>query len=215
MKEYHKIDSVFKRDPATKHKTFLIGHYSRPEFEYLRDNQWQFTEKVDGTNIRVMYADGRVTFGGRTDAASIPATLVDRLRERFDTPEQIERFKAVSEAGVCLYGEGYGARIQKGGGNYRQDQDFVLFDVLVGDFWLRRDDVVGVALKFGVDVVPLIGTGTLEQAIERTAAGFRSAWSGFDSGFLAEGIVARPAAELRCRDGSRIITKVKHKDFIG
>ena len=30
-----------------------------------------------------------------------------------------------------MYGEGYGAKIQKGGGNYRQDQDFVLFDVLL------------------------------------------------------------------------------------
>lgn len=26
---------------------------------------------------------------------------------------------------ACLYGEGYGAKIQKGGGNYRADQDFV------------------------------------------------------------------------------------------
>jgi len=29
----------------------------------------------------------------------------------------------------------------------------------------------------------------------------------------AEGLVARPSVELRDRDGSRIITKIKHKDF--
>lgn len=211
MQEYHKIDSVFKRDPATKHKTMLVGEFSCPEFEYLKDNKWQFTEKVDGTNIRVIYSEGRVTFGGRTDAASIPATLVERLRERFDTPEQIERFKAVSEEGLCLYGEGYGARIQKDGGNYRQDQDFVLFDVLVGNWWLQRQDVVGVASKFDIDVVPLIGDGTLADMFERTAKGFRSAWGDF----LAEGIVARPQTELRRRDGKRIITKLKHRDFTG
>jgi len=34
--------------------------------------------------------------------------------------------------GVCLYGEGYGAKIQKGRRNYRQDQDFVsIRDILL------------------------------------------------------------------------------------
>lgn len=46
MKEYHKIQTVFKRDMATKHKTLLIGDYSLPEFEYLKDNTWVFTEKA-------------------------------------------------------------------------------------------------------------------------------------------------------------------------
>jgi hypothetical protein len=27
MTEYHKIDSLFKHDPATKHKTLLLGDY--------------------------------------------------------------------------------------------------------------------------------------------------------------------------------------------
>ena len=36
------------------------------------------------------------------------------------------------DGAAVLYGEGYGAKIQKGGGNYRADQDFVLFDVRVG-----------------------------------------------------------------------------------
>ncbi len=38
MKKYHKIQSVFKRDAKNNHKTFLLGEYSRPEFEYLKDN---------------------------------------------------------------------------------------------------------------------------------------------------------------------------------
>ena len=48
MTQYHKIQSVFKRDPNTKFKTLLEGEYSIPEFEYLKDNEWVFTEKVDG-----------------------------------------------------------------------------------------------------------------------------------------------------------------------
>ena len=54
MKEYHKIHTVFKRDPANKYRTLLMGEYSHPEFAYLRYNDWVFTEKVDGTNIRII-----------------------------------------------------------------------------------------------------------------------------------------------------------------
>ncbi len=73
METYHKIQTVYKRDPATNYKTLLIDNFSLPEFDYLRNNEWVFTEKVDGTNIRVMYSLGKIiTFGGKTDLAQIP-----------------------------------------------------------------------------------------------------------------------------------------------
>lgn len=209
MNEYHKIQTVFKRDPATKFKTLLEGEYSLPEFEYLANNEWVFTEKVDGTNIRVIWdADHRVVrYAGKTDKAQIYAPLVDRLRQQFDgrTHDLAEHFPE----GVCLYGEGYGARIQKGGGNYRDDVDFVLFDVKVGDWWLLRPDVEDVAQKLGLVEVPIIGTGTLANMVSLVSAGFASQWGDFP----AEGIVARPGVELRTRAGHRVITKLKQKDF--
>lgn len=208
MSEYHKIQTVFKRDPATKYKTLMEGDYSLPEFEYLANNKWVFTEKVDGTNIRVYFRDGKVTFGGRTDRAQIPATLVERLNERFLL--QAERFTEVfNGANVCLYGEGYGAKIQKGGGNYRTDQDFVLFDVMVGDLWLQRHDVEDVAEKMGLDVVPVVGEGTLLEMVGHAKDGIPSTWGDFQ----AEGYVARPATELKTRSGHRLITKIKCRDF--
>ena len=208
MSEYHKIQTVFKRDPETKYKTLLEGDYSLPEFEYLANNKWVFTEKVDGTNIRVYFRDGKVTFGGRTDRAQIPATLVERLNERFLS--QVDQFRKVfNDADVCLYGEGYGAKIQKGGGNYRPDQDFVLFDVMVGGLWLQRTDVEDVAAKMGLDVVPVVGVGTLPEMVEQAKAGIKSTWGDFQ----AEGYVARPATELKNRNGHRLITKIKCRDF--
>ena len=51
MIQYHKIQTVFKRDPETKFKTLLMGEYSLPEFEYLKNNEWVFTEKIDGTKV--------------------------------------------------------------------------------------------------------------------------------------------------------------------
>ena len=46
MKEYHKINTIFKRDMTSKSKNLIIGEYSTPEFEYLKDNIWIFTEKI-------------------------------------------------------------------------------------------------------------------------------------------------------------------------
>ncbi len=207
MSEYHKIQTIFKRDPATKYKTLLDGQYSLPEFEYLKDNEWVFTEKVDGTNIRIIFDGENTTFGGRTDRAQIPADLVNALNDMFNP--LLDKLTENFNNGCVIYGEGYGAKIQKGGGNYRPDQSFVLFDVKVGDFWLREEDVIKVSETLNLDIVPEIGRGTLDEMIEIIKAGFDSRWGDFK----AEGIVARPATELKTRLGDRVITKLKCKDF--
>lgn len=209
MKEYHKIQTVFKRDASNNNKTLLYGEYSLPEFEYLKNNTWVFTEKVDGTNIRIMYDDGNIVFGGKTDNAQIPSKLFSRLNEIF--LPLISKFEEIFDTNeVCLYGEGYGAKIQKGGGNYREDQDFVLFDVKIGDFWLLRPDVADIAKKLGLDIVPIVGEGTISEMLELAKTGFNSRWGNFK----AEGIVARPKVELKTRNGARLITKIKFKDFV-
>ena len=205
MREYHKIQTVYKRDPETNFKTLLTGVWALPEFEYLALNKWVFTEKVDGTNIRVSWNGEDIFFNGKTERAEIPNFLLAKLEAKFiDKP-----FEDIFNCPVCLYGEGYGAKIQKGGGNYRQDQDFVLFDVKIGDFWLQRDDVVEIADKLHIDVVPIIGDGTLPKMVQMVESGFKSTWGDF----MAEGVVARPGIELKARNGSRVITKIKHKDF--
>ena len=81
MSEYHKIQSIFKRDMG-KSKALIEGEWSLPEFEFLANNEWEFTEKVDGTNVRVIWRDGAVTFGGRTDDAQMPVQLSQRLMEK-------------------------------------------------------------------------------------------------------------------------------------
>ena len=208
MREYHKIQTVFKRDMESKGKSLLEGQWTMPEFEYLARNPWVYTEKVDGTNIRILFDGERVSFGGKTDNAMIPAKLVERLRERFPDGAAL---RSVFDGGdVCLYGEGYGAGIQKGG-SYRPDQDFVLFDVKVGEWWLQRGDVEDVARKLSLDIVPIVGVGTLYECIDRVRNGMESTWGKFE----AEGIVARPATELVSRGGQRIITKIKCRDFPG
>jgi|SRR3972149_2803402 len=208
MNEYHKIDTVFKRDERGK---IIIGEYSRPEFEYLKDNEWVFTEKVDGTNIRIMWDGNEIKYGGKTDNAQMPVMLFAALNELFeDSKEQfLDMFG--TEGNVCLYGEGYGAKIQKGGGLYSPVPKFVLFDIKIGYWWLERDNIVDIASKLGLMVVPIILTGTLGLGIELVQNNsVQSYWGNFK----AEGLVAKPRVELKARNGDRIITKIKVKDFV-
>jgi hypothetical protein len=215
MKEYHKIQTCFKRDEKTKH--IIENYWTLPEFEFLKDNQWVFTEKVDGTNIRVMWNGESVVFGGKTDNASIPVPLLYELQKLFEGTVKKQLFKETFLSDkdgeimteVCLYGEGYGAKIQKGGGHYSQTPKFVLFDVKIGDWFLLREDVEDIAKKLGIDIVPIVGQGTLTEAIELVRKGQKSTWGDF----IAEGLVLRPATELKTRRGDRLITKIKHKDF--
>lgn len=217
MIEYHKIQSVFLRDPANRHKTFLEGQWSMPEFGYLASNEWHWTEKVDGTNVRVHWNGEKVTFGGRTEDAQMPLFLVHRLEALFPRINFQTHFPRKEENGaveildVMLYGEGYGAKIQKAGGNYNPTGcDFVLFDVQIGGVYLERPNVEDVASKMGLRVVPILGWGSLHDAIAKTKEGFDSTWGPFK----AEGLVMRPATELLTRRGHRLITKVKHRDFV-
>lgn len=205
MKEYHKIQSIFKRDPETKFKTFLMGEYSLPEFDYLKSNTWVWTEKVDGANIRVHWDCNTVTFGGRTDKAQIPAKLFKRLQELFP----VDKFLTLGHP-MTIYGEGYGNGIQKMGPLYNESGlDFVAFDIALNGWILKREDVEDICAAFGINVVPIVGEGTLIEAIDYVQSKPQSVWGSFE----AEGIVLRPKLELITRGGERIITKIKVMDF--
>lgn len=235
METYHKIQTLFKRHlDGPKKGKMIRGAWTTQELEFLAGNEWEFTEKVDGTNIRVQYewdwpaGDASVRFGGRTDRAVISKPLMDYLTTTFGqdmtpSPRWDGAFEG-SSGSVTLFGEGYGSKIQNGG-LYRTDQSFVLFDVKIANFWLTRDNVNDIAKKLGIDSVPVIGYGTLHQAIDIVDSGYtfnnQGAVVRYGSGglyskwgeFEAEGIVARPVVPLFNRKGDRIITKIKAVDF--
>lgn len=202
MDTYHKIQSVFKRDMAGNRK-LIEGEWSLPVFRYLAFDHWIWTEKIDGMNIRVSRVDGNPVFAGRTDNASIPPRLLERLKALFSD----EAWRGLPEHAV-LYGEGYGAKIQNGH-TYRPDQDFVLFDVQIGSYWMSRSELEDFARMAGLDLVPIVGSGTLYNAIAYVQGAPLSVWGDF----TAEGIVARPDVELSY-NGQRVITKIKVRDFL-
>lgn len=202
--EYPKIQTVWKRD---ERNVVVVGDYSTPELQYLADKDWIWTEKVDGTNIRLHWNGTDVTVGGRTDNAQVPALLISNLGPILDPSLWSKTFPDADD--VTVYGEGYGAKIQSGG-QYRADQTVIVFDVLVGRWWLSEANVADVAQNLGLDVVPAIGTFTLKQAWHRTTTdALRSHWP--DA--RIEGLVGRPAVDLFNRRGERIMVKVKVKDW--
>lgn len=208
MKEYQKIEAIFERDIAGS-KKLIIGKFRNPAIQYLANAQWVFTEKIDGTNIRIAWDGHKITFGGRTDRAQIPAHLVNKLNEMFGDVATEELFEQLfGEKEVILFGEGYGAKIQNGG-LYRDDVSFILFDIMVGGIMLERENVEAIARALSIDVVPIILRGTINEAIEYVQAHPKSTIGVAPM----EGLVGRPAVELRDRAGNRIIVKVKVCDF--
>ena len=207
--EYHKIETLFERDK----QTFVVDPGTLKASVLGTIREWDVTEKIDGTNIRVkLSAAGEVSFGGRTDAAQIPADLIQYLIKTFqqDALKDALWLDPAAPVDVVLYGEGYGAGIQKGGGLYRRDKAFILFDVLVaGQWWLDRGAISEIAGKLGIETVPYLGRMTLDQIVDMVRMPFPSK---IGTG-MAEGIVARPIETLFDRRMKRIIIKLKTCDF--
>lgn len=211
MIEYGKIDTLFERDERFSVTEVL----KRPVFATIRE--WTVTEKIDGTNIRVDLRreaiDGpdRVTFGGRSNNAQLPADLIQYLMATFPVEKLATVRKDAEPVSVTLFGEGYGAGIQKGGG-YRKDKAFILFDVLIADkWWLRDDAVTEIAAALGIPRVPIIGSMDLPGIVALVRDGFQSRLDGATA--RAEGVVARTVEPLFDNQGKRLVLKLKTCDW--
>ena len=220
MNEYPKIQSVYKRYTEGPNKgKFIIGEWTLPEFEYLKDLMWVWKEKVDGTNIRVqywgdntkwLYMQGikpRVTVKGKTDKAQRIEPLYSIVEKMFPIEWFQEHFDPNLD--ICLYGEGYGAGIQKGG-KYRPDQSFVLFDIKVGHWWLKNDTLSEIATAGRIEYIPTLFKLSIMDAVDMVSEGIQSTWGVFDM----EGLVGQPLIPLNMRNEQRVITKIKTKDFV-
>lgn len=204
--EYHKIQTLYKRDENHK---IMPQEYTLPEFEYLKHNKWIFKEKIDGMNVRIIYNGSSIEFRGRTDNAVFPQDLLRKLQQCYS---DINLYREIFDTTpVVLYGEGYGAGIQKVGKTYLEDsKDFILFDIRIGDYWLKWEDVQGISKRLGMQVVKEIGRGSLLalHTLCKTK-GFESAFPGV----VPEGLIAIPEERLNMANGRRIITKLKLRDF--
>lgn len=187
--------------------------------------------KLDGVEFTVRFA-------GKTDNAQIPPKLQKFMEEnypdekvfsalglkKFIPVEEWVEHKWVTSDGITpsydaipeiytIYGEGYGAGIQKAGGNYISNGvGFIVFDVKVNDIYLLTSARDEIATKLGAPIVPFMGYFTIDEAIDFVRKGFKSNIAE-NKEFIAEGLVLRTDLGLRNRMGKRLIVKVKYEDF--
>ena len=199
---YGKMYNPFKRDPDTHEVKY--GFWTLPVFDYLQNNQWEFTEKLDGMNIR-LYPETK-SFYGRTDRAQIPAQLHTHLQGILENEDKNDKLFCNFGKNLVLYGEGIGPKIQKGG-KYCDHQKFVLFDARSDWSWLNREYLLDIGNILDIPCVPLVATGILHEGIDLVSAGLQSKYGDFQ----AEGLVGRPAHGF----AEHIRIKIKNRDFGG
>lgn len=221
--EYPKIHSLWKREewyfeeniknnPSQKkgRQSFIIGDYAEPEFGSIK--KWRVEEKVDGTNIRIHFSSRGGTiqprFMGRTSNAQIPCHLLNYLQNHFTANRLAEIFPDVLN--LYLFGEGYGPKIQACGGNYRADPGFILFDIWVDNWWLKRQDVYDIAEKLEVPSCPDFGIMTEDEVIQFVKSKPLSKCSRNPQ--MIEGVICRSDPLMLFRKGTPLMFKLKCKE---
>lgn len=235
---YVEIKTLFER-----REDFTVNTEKLRRAEFGQIARWLVTEKIDGTNIRVSleYDDSKcwsedmpsphprhecsewvVRIGGRTNNAQVPPFLLEYLQQTFTLDRMTSLWKPENDGEIqpypiTLYGEGYGERIQKGGGNYRAGVSFRLFDVLVGGkWWLDWANVCDIAAGLGIKTVPMVASVMLQaDIVDYVRGGFASYVANEERGQLheAEGVVARTDPYLYDKHGSPLKFKLKARDF--
>ncbi len=226
---YPKIETLYERDPVTF--KVIPGKFRNETYALI--NKWEWTEKIDGTNIwvsfgevsrpvndiyhKVIYKDQDSTqygvrYGGRTENAQIPKGVIEYLDATIDSKILYEIF---GNKPVIIYGEGYGPKIQSGGG-YSSIQKFIVFDIKVCNHWLKMSDIEDICFKLGLDVVPVIrSNASIEHAVELVKYGFTSSLaSASDNIIQAEGLIGRTTIPLFDSKQRRLICKLKTCDFL-
>lgn len=237
MNKYEKTPNLFVTHVAKPNiGRYDLMKYRCPSFNLVKPDGWIYTEKIDGMNMRIIVRRDpfevcvHTDIRGRSDKAQIPGDLKDNILEMF--ANRYDKFDALvgqdSMSGVTLYGEGYGPGIQKGGGDYRADKGFVLFDIArwiehedgtVSQFYLGRDDVEDIAENCGLTVAPRIfpglGLGALTKRVQQGFASTLAIFKGKER--KAEGIIAQAPGLWHFHDGKvrRLKFKLKTAMFVG
>lgn len=223
MDKYPSIETVFLRDNET-HK-LLFGEVREPEIGCVKE--WTISEKIDGTNMRVIVDAFGVTVKGRTDAAQLKPALVKHIESLFDHELIVDYFaqhlgpsKVLhDEWAVTFYGEGYGPGIGPNGRFYTPDYRFRCFDLKYGHTrWADDDSMRAVCRDLLIPTAPLLGAireipstrYELQLLLPRSLV---TAAENPKVEFEGEGIVAKPHKVLLNAFGGRVMWKLTFREW--
>lgn len=180
-----------------------------------QSGQFEFLQKIADRilpTLKEMYPPECAKFAPKGDANGIYYYSLDS-----DEPVAIKAGKVLVElveVPVYIYGEYYGKGIEKNGKRYRDDNDFVVFDIQQQGWWLPKEMRDSICQKLDLHQVPFIGYLTLDEAEDMVTKGFPTREKAKDPTLLEEGIVARPKIPFKDTKGNRVIVKLKHRDYV-
>lgn len=221
MLPYSSIETVYTRDKETNVLNF--GEIRCIENTCI--NTWTISEKIDGTNIRIIVTKGGIEIRGRTDKAQLNQDLVKVILAIFPSHERLLEYfteyrgqELPDEWSVTFYGEGYGAGIQAGG-SYSDTKRFRCFDLLLGESWWTDDDEMRrVCDELSIPTVPCLAVSpNLPKTREELAEIIPFSHVAYEdrgvSYILAEGIVAKPLHVLLNRHKDRVMWKITFREW--
>lgn len=224
---YPKINTLFMRDPliTVKRKGIIqVGKYSEEAFKTIK--YWNVSEKIHGENIRI-YIDfipgnlspPQVWIGGRndTDKPEINEDLLTYIKTHI-TEDALKRAftKGSFGTGDCpryamIFGEGFGGDI-KHGHNYRDSPEFIVFDIVIDNWFLEHNNVADISRKLNLQSVPMLSLdGSTEKIIDYVKGQPKSNVA--NKPHVMEGVVATSSPLLLTRKGYPVRFKLKTKDF--
>lgn len=219
--KYPSIETVWERDKATN--KLIVGALREPVNHVV--GLWHISEKIDGTNIRVIYTPTERIIGGRTDAATLNVDVIravaDAVPSHATTLEYLLNGKDVKDTFLfTIYGEAYGPGIQKNGARYSEFKRFAAFDVRFGDagWWADIDERDGILKGLDVPIVPTFGyvtsiPYTRQQLLSLAPRSVVAYNHTRDDDVEVEGIVARPKVTINDKHGNRVIWKLCLRDL--
>lgn len=202
--EYRKIKNVFYS------KDFKNWEYSEEVKPFLEQDFYAY-EKVDGTNIRIIWDGYNIEFKGRTDKAEIPKPLLEYLEKTYNN----EDFKLLMEEKfgikqVVIYGEGYGNKIQPEGHLYIDNSvSFIGFDVMVDGVYTLKWDVI--LKELNIPYVLWYRLGNIEEIIDFMK--YDDIKSKINDKKIIEGFVLRLNLPVYDRDRKPIMFKLKYREL--
>ena len=208
---FPKISAPFGR-ATPKDRLVDISIFAKPWVQMFYDNNIKMygSEKVDGTSVGIVWNGERISFVGHTDKSQFAPRYLEYLNKIFGTSE----FESVIEEifgdkAVTIYGEGISKDYNVHYGY--ADGNFIMYDIQNenGTFH-NRESVIEIAKKLDL-IYPHEEMMTIKEAIEYVKTRPQS-W--LNSDYKLEGLVLRSPTELYSNDGSRVICKIKVKDFV-
>lgn len=180
------------------------------------------TEKIHGKNMRIIIPANttevnQIIFGGREitekDALYGLGSETLFLRQHLPLGRILDRFKG-ERVDYIIYGEIYGAGIQKGM-NYGSSKAFCVFDIAMGEFLLPFDETKKICEEIGLPLVPIVFEGEPSKEIFKKLINVES-WLAKEKGAdgtITEGIVIKSTTALRNTFGDYLMCKYKSDGF--